>query len=337
MTIVKVGMISFAHMHAAGYLRALLQRGDVEVVGIADENRERVRPLTEQYGIPYYAEANELLRQSLNAVVICSENSRHAELTVLAANAGKHVLCEKPLGVSEEEMLDMIRVCREQGVQLMTAFPCRFIPAVIEAKQEIEAGAIGDIVAIKGTNRGTMPRGWFIDRSFSGGGAVLDHTVHVMDLMLWFTGSEAAEVYAHAETLFHEVDIDDAGIVHVRFENGIFATLDPSWSRPESFPTWGDVTLEIIGTKGVATIDAFAQKNEIYSDLHGKGQWAYWGDNMDTGLIDGFIAALKEGREVPITGTDGYRSARIALAAYESARTGAPVVIGPASMKERSF
>jgi myo-inositol 2-dehydrogenase/D-chiro-inositol 1-dehydrogenase len=196
----------------------------------------------------------------------------------------------------------------------------------MKAKQAIDAGEIGEIIAMKGTNRGTMPRGWFLDPALSGGGALLDHTVHVMDLMHWFTGSKAKQVYAHSETLFHEVDIDDAGMVHVEFENGVFAVLDPSWSRSASFPTWGDVTLEVIGTKGVLSIDAFAQKNEVYSDSQGKGRWSYWGDHMDAGLVDSFITALKEQREVPITGMDGYLSAKVAIAAYESARLGQPVV-----------
>jgi len=325
MSKLRVGMISFAHMHAASYLQALLAREDVEVAGIADENEERVRPFTEPNGIAYYSDYKELLRQPIDAVVICSENVRHAELTKQAAQAKKHIMCEKPLGVSEEEMLDMIEVCRAEGVQLMTAYPCRYIPAVRAAKEAIDRGDIGDIIAIKGTNRGTMPSGWFIDRSQSGGGAVLDHTVHVLDLMHYMTGSEVAEVYAHSETLFHDVDIDDAGLIHVKFRNGVFAVHDPSWSRPASFPTWGDVTMEIIGTKGVINVDSFAQKNDVYSNNATKAEWSYWGDNMDQGLVDGFVEALLAGADVPITGMDGYLSARVAFAAYESASTGQTV------------
>jgi len=325
MSKLKIGMISFAHMHAASYLQALLSRADVEVLGIADENEERVRPFTEPNGIAYYSDYNELLKQPIDAVVICSENVRHAELTKHAAQAKKHVLCEKPLGLSEKEMLGMIEVCRAEGVQLMTAYPCRYIPAVRSAKEAVDRGDIGEIIAMKGTNRGTMPSGWFIDRGQSGGGAVLDHTVHVLDIMHYITGSEVEEVYAHSETLFHDVDIDDAGLLHVKFRNGIFAVHDPSWSRPSSFPTWGDVTLEIIGTKGVIHVDSFAQKNDVYSNNATKAEWSYWGDDMDQGLIDGFVDALLQGQPVPITGEDGFLSARVAFAAYESAKMGKTV------------
>ena len=126
-------------MHAASYLLGMLKREDVEVVGVADENAERVRPYSVDRGIPYYADYNELLAQELDAVVICSENARHAEFTKLAAAAGKHVLCEKPLGLSESEMLEMIQVCKDHGVQLMTAFPCRYITSVRQAKEAIDA------------------------------------------------------------------------------------------------------------------------------------------------------------------------------------------------------
>ena len=326
---VKVGFISFAHMHAASYLFGMLKRDDVEVIGIADEDAERVRPYSVDRGIPYYADYNELLAQELDAVVICSENARHAEITKRAAAAGKHVLCEKPLGLSEAEMLEMIQVCKDNGVQLMTAFPCRYISSVRQAKEAIDAGQIGDILAMKGTNRGTMPGGWFIEREKSGGGAVLDHTVHVMDLMHWFTGSKAEEVYAHAETLFNDTEIDDAGMVHVKFANGVVAVLDPSWSRNRTFPTWGDVTLEIIGTKGVLNIDSFAQKNDVYSDVTGKASGSFWGDDMDEGLVNSFVESIRDGKPVEITGEDGYLSARVAIAAYESASTKRTVRLKP--------
>lgn len=322
----KVGMISFAHGHAFSYLRALANHPDVEIVGIADENRDRVQAVVERHELPYFADYRDLLRAAPDAVVICSENNRHAEITIAAAEAKAHVLCEKPLGIHVEEMEAMIEACNANGVQLMTAFPCRFLTAVEEAKKAVDAGEIGSIVAIKGTNRGTMPGGWFVDRTLSGGGALLDHTVHVMDLMHWFTGSRATEVYGYAATLFHhELDIDDSGLIHVKFENGVFGVLDTSWSRPKSFPTWGDVTMEIIGTEGVISVDGLGQVNEVYTDETGKGRWHYWGDSMDDQMVKAFVNALIRQEPVPITGTDGLHSAAVALAGYRSAALGQPV------------
>lgn len=320
MSKVKIGMISFAHGHANSYFHHLVHHPDVQIVGIADENKSRVERHLEQHQIPYFADYKELLQQDADAVVICSENVHHARMTIDAARAGKHVMCEKPLGISEQEMNEMIDACRQQGVQLMTAFPCRYIPAVRQAKQAIDRGEIGEILAIKGTNRGSMPGGWFIDPALSGGGAVLDHTVHVMDLMNWLLDCKVSEVYAESGTLFHDIPVDDAGMVHVKFENGAVGVIDTSWSRAKSFPTWGDVTMEIIGTRGVLSIDSFAQYNEVYSDDRMKTQWSYWGDNMDEYMVAAFVDALRDNQPVPITGEDGFKSAQVALAAYESIR-----------------
>ncbi|MNI11173.1 1,5-anhydro-D-fructose reductase [compost metagenome] len=263
----------------------------------------------------------------MDVVVICSENVHHAQITIDAAQAKKHILCEKPLGISLKEMEHMIAVCNENSVQLMTAFPCRYLAAVIQAKEAIDRGDIGEILAIKGTNRGTIPNGWFLDPELSGGGALLDHTVHVMDLMNWFTRSEVKEVYAYHATLFNEVNVDDTGMIHVKFANGVIGVLDTSWSRPKSFPTWGDVTMEITGTQGVISIDSFAQKNELYSDDNGKGIWSFWGDNMDQYLVKAFVHAIINDMPVPITGEDGLRSAEVALAGYTSMKLGQPVLL----------
>ncbi|MEK4297294.1 Gfo/Idh/MocA family protein [Paenibacillus sp. FSL R5-0914] len=330
MSRLNIGMISFAHAHAFDYLASLLHMSEVTVSGIADEVPERTQALAERHSIPYYANYKELLEDvNIDAVIICSENVYHAELTIASARAGKHVLCEKPLGLSVEEMERMISVCSEEGVQLMTAFPCRFLTPVVRAKESLDRGDIGEIIAFKGTNRGSFPGPrWFSDEALSGGGAVLDHTVHVMDLMNWFSGSSVEQVYAYADTLFdseRKRTIDDAGMVHVTFENGVFGVLDPSWSRNPGFPTWGDVTLEIIGTKGVISIDAFNQKNNVYGRASGKGNWSFWGDDMNELMLKAFVQALIEGVEVPISGIDGLRSTEVALTAYQSAHAGQPV------------
>ncbi|MCY9663964.1 Gfo/Idh/MocA family oxidoreductase [Paenibacillus alginolyticus] len=324
----KVGMISFAHGHAYSYLNSLRAMSNVEIVGIADEIKGRVEEVTTNYGLPYYENYQDLLARDFDAVVICSENARHAEITIAAAKSGKHVLCEKPLGISVSEMEAMISACKENGVQLMTAFPCRYLASVIKAKEAVEHGEIGDIIAIKGTNRGSLPSGWFLQSELSGGGALLDHTVHVMDLMNWITQSEVKEVYAYSATLFNEnLDIDDTGMIHVKFESGVFGVLDTSWSRNSAFPTWGDVTMTIIGTKGTLSLDGFAQKNELYSLENGKGVWNFWGDSMDDYLVKDFVHALLNGEQVPITGEDGLRSTVVALAGYKSVELGQPVLL----------
>ncbi|MFC5403109.1 Gfo/Idh/MocA family protein [Cohnella soli] len=326
MDIVNIGIIGFAHPHVHSYLSVLLERSDVRVLGGWDEDSHRAATVLGPPGLTVYDTLDALLSSDINAVIICSENVRHAEWTIAAAQWGKHVLCEKPLGTTMKDMNDMVRACREAGVQLMTAFPCRYFPAVREAKLTVERGEIGTVLAIKGTNRGTMPGSWFVDPSLSGGGAVLDHTVHVMDLMRWILEDEPDVVYAEMGRLFYdELTVEDAGLVHVTFRGGQKTVLDTSWSRGKSFPMQGDVAMEIIGTNGMLSIDVYAQKNELYCDENARAEWSYWGDNPDKDLIEDFVQSIRLGTPATITGEDGLAAAAVALAAYESARLGVPV------------
>jgi predicted dehydrogenase len=322
---VKVGMLSFAHMHANGYIHCLKQLPNVEVVGIADDNTARGKKIARVHKTKYYPSYEKLLAKDIQAVVICSENVNHKKLTVMAAKAGKHILCEKPISVSVKDAQAMIEVCKKNGVQLMTAFPCRFAPPVARVKQFINEGKIGTILAINGTNHGRMPGGWFIEKKLSGGGAVMDHTVHVADLMRWFTKSEFTEVYAEVDTRFYDFKIDDCGTLSLKMDGGAFATLDPSWSRPSVYPTWGDVTMHIIGTDGVIWLDTFNQKMALYNKDDVRPNWVYWGSNMDLEMVKAFIDAVENNKPVPVTGSDGLKAMEVALGAYASAKKQAPV------------
>lgn len=316
----KIGILGFAHSHAFSYYRELRSIERAEIIGICHPDRERVQKLIDEDNVYYTSDSAELLAQEIDAVIVCSENVRHEQMVAEAAAAGKHVLCEKPLGVTEEGMQAMIEACRNSSVSLMTAFPCRYLPGVVRAKHAIERGEIGDILAIKGYNRGTMPGGWFVDPSQSGGGAILDHTVHVMDLIRWMTGCEPASVYATGDTLFHPIEVEDAGLVHVTLQNGILCVIDTSWSRSRSYPYWGDVKMDIIGTQGVLHLDAFAEVNEIYSDSADRARWNYWGENMNRLMLKDFVDHLLDGHPVPVSGEDGLQAAKVALAAYASIR-----------------
>jgi predicted dehydrogenase len=261
-------------------------------------------------------------------VVICSENAKHAEMCVAAAQAGKHILCEKPLATSVEDARLIVATAREFGIHLMTAFPCRFHPAAQKIKQTVSDGDLGALIAIQGTNRGTMPGGWFVEPVRSGGGALIDHTVHVVDLMRWLMpGAEVREVYAEADTRFHDIPCEDCGLLVMEFDNGVMASLDPSWSRTKSFPTWGDVTMEVVGTQGVSHVDLFKQNLVWHSDTTLKTSWINWGSDMDQGLINEFVACLCADRPPSVTGEDGLRALQVALAAYESAASHRPVTV----------
>lgn len=322
---VRIGMISFAHMHAYSYAHLARMIDDVVLVAIADEDKDRGTDAARRFGATYCRDYRELLQNDIDAVVVCSENARHAEHVIAAAQAGKHILCEKPLASTLRDARAMVETCASRGVILAQAFPVRHVPAVVRAKSLIDAGKIGQVLAASTTNHGRMPGGWFTDRALAGGGAVMDHTVHVVDVLRWFLGDEVKRVYAEVDTRFHDVPIDDCGTLAIEFRGGVFATLDPSWSRPKSYPTWGDVTMEIVGTHGVISIDAFAQMFIESSDREGAVFYRYWGDDMDLLLVRDFVKAVKTGGRPAATGQDGLRALEVALAAYWSTELGAPV------------
>lgn len=322
---VRIGMMSFAHMHAASYADCVNRLPGAELAGIADDDSTRALEMADRFGTRCFKSYDELLAQDIDGVIVCPENIHHKALTVMAAQAGKHVMCEKPLAISMADGNAMIAACKDNGVKLQTAFPCRFSPEMAAARRAIQAGRIGKIIAINGTNHGKCPCGWFTDLSISGGGAVIDHTVHVVDLMRWTMESEVTEVYAEISNLMLHKNFDDTGILSMAFDNGVFATLDSSWSRPPSFPTWGDVTMTVVGTEGTIRLDLFAQAINRYSDSTMSASWEYFGGNVDLGLVRSFIESIAQDLPAPITGEDGLAAAAVALAAYESAVKGSPV------------
>jgi predicted dehydrogenase len=324
---IRIGMLSFAHMHAYSYATCLRRIPHVELVGIADDNRKRGQEMADTFETRFLPDADALLDENLDGVIICAENSNHRPLTELAAPRTRFILCEKPISTSITDAQAMIDVCDACGCKLQIAFPVRFSPAVQRLKALLDADTLGRIYSVKTTNHGRMPGGWFVDQSLSGGGAVIDHTVHVIDLLRWFWDTEVTEVYAEVGySLFHpDLGIDDAGLLSIQLATGAYGTLDTSWSRPKSYPIWGDVKLEVLGEHGVIRVDVFKQNMAVYNDQAGKGQWVNWGSNLDLSLVRDFVDMIVTSREPFITGYDGLKALEVALAAYRSDETGQPV------------
>jgi len=322
----KIAVLSFAHMHAYSYANALSQIDGAQLAAVWDSDASRGAKAAEQFHAEFYADINDVLRKDdIEAVIVCSENVYHRQLVEAAAKAGKHVLCEKPLATTVADAEAMLEVCERHHVKLQTAFPIRYSTPVLRVKQQIDSGSLGRILTITGTNRGQNPGGWFVDPRLSGGGAVFDHTVHVIDIMRWYTGSEVREVYAEVDTRFTDVNIDDCGLLTLTFANGVIASHDPSWSRPKTNPTWGDVTLRVIGTDGVVSVDAFAQALWHWDDVSHSVRQVAWGDDADAQMIQGFIQCIREDTTPLATGWDGLKAVEVALAAYASAKAGQPV------------
>ncbi len=328
--VLGVGIISFAHVHAPAYAEALAAQPGANLVAIADDDPRRGTTMAARFGVDYASDTAELLaRPDIDAVIVTSENARHAGHVVAAARAGKHILCEKPLATTRADAVEMIEACREAGVVLQTAFPMRFSPPVLALRDALADGAVGTPLAVMATNHGRMPAGWFSDPILAGGGAVMDHTVHVADLLRWILGREVVSVYAEADTRMHPgIAVDDVGMLLLTFEGGLFASLDASWSRPKSWPTWGGLTIEVIGDAGVIAMDAFDQNVQHYDDREGAFRLVPHGEGGDPEMVAAFIAAARDGSPPPVTGEDGLRALEVVLAAYASAASHRPEPCG---------
>jgi predicted dehydrogenase len=330
----RIGILSFAHLHAEGYLQSLRALPDVEILGIADEDLQRGAHFAQHFNVKLYPSYQALLAEKPDGVVICSENSKHRPLVELSAQAGVNVLCEKPLATNPADARAIVQACQQAGVLLMTAFPMRYSTPLLEIKRLIDEGGLGRIYACNTTNQGECPkhlRAWFVDKELAGGGALTDHIVHLADVLRWYLHSEVSEVYAQSNQILYgsEVAVETGGLVMLTFANGTFATLDCSWSKPPYYPTWGGLKLDLMGEKGLVTVDAFKQVMTVYRHSLQRPAYAYWGSDANTAMLADFVAAIREGRPARVTGEDGLRAVEIVAAAYQSAASGQPVRLVP--------
>lgn len=325
----RAGIFGVGHVHSESYVGNLRNSPGVEFAGASDSDAEMLADWTSRHGATGYGSDEELIAAGVDFGVVCSPTNAHLPTVEKMAAAGVHVLCEKPLATNAADAHRIVEICEQAGVKLMTAFPMRFSPSLTTGADWIRDGRIGEVLAITGTNRGHLPTDyapWFADPELAGGGAVMDHTVHLADVMRWWLGVEPDEVYAETNHILHpQVKVETGGLVTLGFGNGVFATIDCSWSRPHNFPTWGGLEIEVVGTEGVFTIDAFAQRFDLWS--HGKTSWVDWGSDTNQLMIDHFAGAVRGEHEVFVTGTDGLRATEVALAAYRSAAAGQPVAV----------
>jgi predicted dehydrogenase len=322
----RIGILSIAHLHAEGYQANLRAIPGVDLVGFSHEDSEEGQSFSEKLNLPWFRTHQDLLAQGLDGVVICSENGRHHELVELAAAAGCHILCEKPIEINLTEAKAMKKACEKNGVRFMTAFPMRFAPSLQALQTTIREDKLGKIFGVNGINHSENPSGhrtWFANKALAGGGAAMDHIVHLADLLRWCFETEIVEVYAEIDNLFRpgELDVDTAGLLLVRLSNGVQASIDCSWSRPSWYPRWGHLKMEVIGERGAAVMDSFAQHLTVYSRTASRNpDWVGFGPDPNQPMIREFVDSIRNQREPSVTWNDGYQALRVVLAAYESAQ-----------------
>jgi len=345
----KAALLSFAHVHAFSYARVLRELPNVDFIAVWDDNDERGKSLQKQYHIgKYYSDLERLFKENkdLDFVVVTSENAKHYEHVKTALEHDVHVLCEKPLTTNLRHADELVSLAKRRGLKLGTCFVMRFHSATVQAYRILKEGKIGLPISITTTNHGTCPykvARWFVEPELSygarvslkegdprfRGGSVTDHTVHCADLLRWFLGSEVEEVYAEVgANIRPSLEVEDNALVMLKFRNGVQASIDCSWSRPEGvYPTWGDVNLYIMGSDGVVEVEAFNQNVWFATWKTGRLVYSYWGTDVDKAMIAQFVRAIEEDSEPRASGWDGRQATEIMLATYESIKKSKPIRI----------
>jgi predicted dehydrogenase len=311
-----IAILGAGHVHAPGYLRRLRAHPDVDLVGIYDETPSNAQYLSEQVGTVAFGSAAEALEKA-RAVAVCPEPTRQFALVQAAVAAGLPVLCEKPFGTNFSEATALLRL--SETVPMSVALPVRYHPAAIKLKADVQSGALGEAAAVWATNRNSFPGGWFADRSLAGGGCLLDHLVHVADLVRWIWGTELVSAAAEAATRHYPgLEVEDTAAVLVRCSNRLVLSLDPSMSRPRGMPGALDLTLKVWAERGTAGADIFAPGLQ-WVDEHGFVHQEPVGADMDRSMLDDWVLSVLQDRAAPVPAHDAFAATCLSFAAQESA------------------
>ncbi|HUU26814.1 MAG TPA: Gfo/Idh/MocA family oxidoreductase [archaeon] len=341
---VKVGIIGSGFegdIHAAAFK---IMPEEAEVVAVASPTAGHAETLARKYGIPrIFRDYREMLKErDIEMVTITAPNYLHARMTEDIANAGKHVVCEKPLCLTLEEADGMIETCRKQGVLLLYAEELYFTPKYVKAREMTDQGAFGKVYMVKQSEKHFGPHAdWFWDVERSGGGALMDLGCHGIAFCYWFLGRPGIKsVMCHMGTYVHgdKTKGEDNSVCLLEFESGALGVVEDSWARRGGM----DDRIEVYGEGGM-TYANLLMGNALptYSE-YGYGYaaekapttkgWTYpvyeelWNYGFPQEMRH--FALCVRGREEPVTtGEDGRVVMEALYAGYASAGRGQKVAL----------
>ncbi len=346
MTTLKVGVVGvggIARTHMPGWEAS----ENAEVIAGSDISEAALQQWGSTYNVPTLStSADDLINHpDIDIIDICTPNMYHAPLAIAAMQAGKHVICEKPLAPTPDKIQEMIAARDASGKMLMTAQHFRFKGNSRAMKAEIDAGALGDIYHARSwmLRRAGLPgRPGFILKQHSGGGATIDIGVHILDLTLWFLGNpkpvavtgvarrDLAEIdgaFSRWGMIPKEIDVEEFAVAFVRFENGATLMLEISWMLHHD--TQGeDMQMWLYGTQG----GSHWPKCEVYetnytSQQHYNRTLKLTNDTMEPHALEcvEFAQALVDGAPSPVPAEQSLQVATILDGIYRSQETGAEV------------
>lgn len=337
--ILGAGFIS--EIHCESYHRFV---PNAEVVAVYTRNAEKAQSFAQKHNIAqWFDDLDAIIKLSgADVIDICLPNFLHAEATLKAAAAGKHIIIEKPLAVTLEEADAMISACHKAGVKLMYAEELCFAPKYERVRQMVNEGAIGDIYMLKQSEKHSGPHSdWFYDINLSGGGVLMDMGCHGIAWFRWMLkNAKAKTVYATMSTVYHKqrTKAEDNSVVIIEFENGVTGLVENSWAKHGGM----DDRSEVYGTGGVVYADLFMGNAAI---AYSKNGYGYAMEKADTTVgwtftifeeafnqgypqeLKHFIDCVENDKEPLVSGEDGRAVLEIIYAAYASAAQGKKIAL----------
>jgi len=330
---VRIGVIGVGMIAQREHIPGYLESGEAEIVAIADPWEERVREVAERFEIPNaFTDWRKVVqRKDIDAVSVCTPNTTHAEITIAAAKAGKHVLVEKPMATSMAEVDAMISAAEKAGVILMVEQTLRFYPECEVAKDILESGILGKIQTVRGrvSHGGPeywSPTGkWFLQKKQAFGGTLCDLAIHGIDLIRWLVGEPITEVAGFQALLEKpDADVEDNAVFIYKFSGGAMGTMETSWTtRPE------DTCVYLYCENGNMKLTLWQEekadiKDPVVVEIEkpaGRFLPAVAEKSRRGGPYAYFLHCVQTGEKPFVSGEEGGASLEVILAAYESART----------------
>ena len=319
--VLKWGVLGAGSVAQRRAMPAINKAEDAELYALLSRDVARAQRLATEHGAPtYYTTIDELLSdEALDAIYVSTPVYLHCEQVVEAAERGLHVLCDKPMAMNTEECQRMIDACEANGVHLQVCFLFRFHSCFQQIKNWVDEGRLGGIVQGRVPFLKPfpiLPGAWRGNPNQGGGGCLMDLGAHGVDLLRYILG-EVSQVSAFCNSVFCEYDVEETGMIMMRFENGAQGFVDTSFSAAGC-----DLVIEIYGTDGwvwVYNDDGW----KIKLSLNGEAQII---DSQYEDLyqyqFEHFARCVAEREQPIVTGLDGLRTNAILEAAYESDRTG---------------
>ncbi len=344
----KVGMIGCGKITEVRHAPEYAENPDCEIVGFYDLHGEKAEELARKYGGRAFESVEALLAADVDAVSVCVANRYHAEISIQALKAGKHVLCEKPMATTEEDCEAMVRAAREAGKYLMIGLNQRLAKAHVKGREIFQSGELGKLVGFETHFSHPGPEGWtgkanswFYDKKTAQFGVMADLGVHKTDLLYYLTGQKIVTTSAILATTDKKypdgkpIDVDDNAIALYTLEGGAVGTMSVSWTnygREKNFTRlycqngvirmYDDPRYSLIIEKRDGTVVPY-ELDKLTSNKEQTG-----GARTSTGVIDAFVEAVCNGHQPELSGESAIHAMQVIFANQRSAESGKTEAVG---------